>query len=271
MIDKLNDNYFTEKNNDFDDEFIEKENNLNENSDEKELILVVEDSEYLNDYISKNLRKNNYEVIQCLSEKKAYKLLAKNFFSLVILDLNLGDESKTGGMNILHSIRLQDKMLPVMIVSSIQDDKTKLKGFREGCDDFLTKPFFINELIARVDRMIERFSFMGMKKKMISTEYSSGIFQIDVEKGLVYKNKVPLSMRKKQFDLMLYFIQNPNVILSFQSIYLNVWKESLPDEKTLESNIYVNIRSLRSLIEEDKKNPKHIVSVSKSGYIFVPE
>ena len=110
-----------------------------------------------------------------------------------------------------------------------------------------------------------------MKKKMISTEYSSGIFQIDVEKGLVYKNKVPLSMRKKQFDLMLYFIQNPNVILSFQSIYLNVWKESLPDEKTLESNIYVNIRSLRSLIEEDKKNPKHIVSVSKSGYIFVPE
>ena len=79
MIDKFNDNYFTEKNNDFDDEFIEKKNNLNENSDEKELILVVEDSEYLNDYISKNLRKNNYEVIQCLSEKKAYKLLARIF------------------------------------------------------------------------------------------------------------------------------------------------------------------------------------------------
>ena len=162
-------------------------------------------------------------------------------------------------------------MLPVMIVSSMQDDKTKLKGFREGCDDFLAKPFFINELIARVDRMIERFSFMGMEKKIISTEYSSGIFQIDMEKGLVYKNGNPLSMRKKQFDLMLYFIQNPNKILSFQSIYLNVWKESLPDEKTLESNIYVNIRSLRSLIEEDKNNPKHIVSVSKSGYIFVPE
>ena len=66
-------------------------------------------------------------------------------------------------------------------------------------------------------------------------------------------------------------MQNPNVILSFQSIYLNVWKESKKKKKTLESNIYVNIRSLRSLIEEDKKNPKHIVSVSKSGYIFVPE
>lgn len=119
--------------------------------------------------------------------------------------------------------------------------------------------------------MIERFSFMGIEKKVFSKEYSSGIFQIDVEKGLVYKNGNPITMRKKQFDLMLYFIKNPNKILSFQSIYLNVWKVSLPDEKTLESNIYVNIRSLRSLIEEDKNNPKHIVSVSKSGYIFVPE
>ena len=97
MKDRNNDN-------DFDDDLIEKKNNLNENADEKELILVVEDSEYLNDYISKNLRKNNYEVIQCHSEKEAYKLLAKNFFSLVILDLNLGDESKSSGMNILHSI-----------------------------------------------------------------------------------------------------------------------------------------------------------------------
>ena len=164
MKDRNNDN-------DFDDDLIEKKNNLNENADEKELILVVEDSEYLNDYISKNLRKNNYEVIQCHSEKEAYKLLAKNFFSLVILDLNLGDESKSSGMNILHSIRLQDKMLPVMIVSSIQDDKTKLKGFREGCDDFVTKPFFINELIARVDRMIERFSFMGIEKKVVTIQH----------------------------------------------------------------------------------------------------
>ena len=160
MKDKLNDDDFTGKKNIFD-----------ENAEEKELILVVEDSEYLNDYISKNLRKNNYEVIQCHSEKKAYKLLAQNYFSLVILDLNLGDESKTSGINILHSIRLQDRMLPVMIVSSMQDDKTKLKGFREGCDDFLAKPFFINELIARVDRMNERFSFMGIEKKVFSKEY----------------------------------------------------------------------------------------------------
>ena len=112
---------------------------------------------------------------------------------------------------------------------------------------------------------------MEFEKTPLSTVYTSGIFQIDTEKGVVIKNGREISMRKKQFNLMMYFIQNPNKILSFKAIYQNVWKDSLPDEKTLESNIYVNIRSLRSLIEEDKNNPRHIVSVSKSGYIFIPE
>lgn len=237
--------------------------------EERELILVVEDSEYLNDYISKNLQKNNFDVIQCFSEKEAYRELSKNYFSLVILDLNL--EEKSSGMNILHSIRLHSRMLPVIILSSIQDARTKIRGFNEGCDDYVTKPFYIDELIARVKRLLEKFSCMGFEKTPLSTVYTSGIFQIDTEKGVVIKNGREISMRKKQFNLMMYFIQNPNKILSFKAIYQNVWKDSLPDEKTLESNIYVNIRSLRSLIEEDKNNPRHIVSVSKSGYIFIPE
>ena len=162
-------------------------------------------------------------------------------------------------------------MMPVIILSSIQDDRTKIRGFNEGCDDYVTKPFYIDELIARVKRLLEKFSYMEFEKTPLSTVYTSGIFQIDTEKGVVIKNGREISMRKKQFNLMMYFIQNPNKILSFKAIYQNVWKDSLPDEKTLESNIYVNIRSLRSLIEEDKNNPRHIVSVSKSGYIFIPE
>lgn len=245
-----------------------KENEEAKNS-EKELILVVEDFDRLNNYIVKNLRKNGYEAVQCLTEKQAYKELQNNYFSLVILDLNLGENSS--GMKILRYIRLQNKILPVIIISSSNDDKTKIEGFREGCDDFITKPFFIDELIYRVKRLLEKLSYMNFEKKTVSLMYKNGIFEIDLERGIVLKNGVEICMRKKQFDLMLYFIQNPNKILSFQAIYQNVWKESIPEEKILESNIYVNIRSLRALIEEDKNNPKHIVSVSKSGYIFIPE
>ena len=108
--------------------------------DEKEIIMVVEDSESLNNFIAKNLIEQGFEVIQCFNAKDAYRKLSKNFISLVILDLNLGDD--IGGMRVLHSIRLQDKILPVMIVSSINTDKSKVEGFREGCDDYITKPFY---------------------------------------------------------------------------------------------------------------------------------
>lgn len=235
---------------------------------ENELILIVEDSEDLNNFIAKNLRSQNYEVVQCFSADEAYKQLSKNSFSLVILDLNLGNGDN--GMEILHSIRIQSKMLPVIIVSSIQNEKIKIQGFREGCDDYIIKPFYIEELILRVKRMLEKFSFSGFDKKPLEEVYSCGIFRVDTTKQTVYKMEKPIPMRKKQFDMILYFIQNPNKILSFETIFQNVWNEPVPDEKTLESNIYVNIKSLRNLIEDDKKNPKHIVSVSKCGYIFAP-
>lgn len=235
---------------------------------ENELILVVEDSEELNNFISKNLRNQKYEVIQCFNAEEAFLQLSINSVSLVILDLNLGNGKS--GLEILHSIRIQSKMLPVIIVSSISTEKTKIKGFSEGCDDYITKPFYIEELILRVKRMLEKFSFYGFETKEIKESYSCGIFKIDTTKQVVYKKEKEIPMRKKQFDLILYFIQNPNKILSFETIFQNVWNEPVPDEKTLESNIYVNIKTLRNLIEDDKKNPKHIISVSKCGYIFVP-
>ncbi len=235
---------------------------------ENELILIVEDSEDLNNFMAKNLRNQNYEVIQCFNADDAYKQLSKNSVSLIILDLNLGNGDN--GMEILHSIRIQCKMLPVIIVSSIQNEKIKIQGFKEGCDDYIIKPFYIEELILRVKRMLEKFSFSGFDKKPLNEVYSCGIFKVDTTNQTVYKMEKSIPMRKKQFDLILYFIQNPNKILSFETIFQNVWNETVPDEKTLESNIYVNIKTLRSLIEDDKKNPKHIVSVSKCGYIFVP-
>lgn len=235
---------------------------------EKECIMVVEDSDYLNNFIASNLRNNNFEVIQCFNKKEAIEKLASSFLSLVILDLNLGDES---GMSVLQTIRRQDNNLPVMIVSSISDSNTKIEGFRKGCDDYITKPFYIDELLMRINRMISKYTMMGFNSKPIASVYSCGIFEINVDERTLTKNGTPIQLRKKQFDLMLYFIQNPNKILSFKTIYQNVWNEPCPDEKTLESNMYVNIRALRMLIEDDRKNPRHILSASKSGYIFVPE
>lgn len=109
--------------------------------DEKEIIMVVEDSESLNNFIAKNLIEQGFEVIQCFNAKDAYRKLSKNFISLVILDLNLGDD--IGGMRVLHSIRLQDKILPVMIVSSINTDKSKVEGLGKGATIILQSLFIL--------------------------------------------------------------------------------------------------------------------------------
>jgi len=241
---------------------------MNDDVEEKECILLVEDSDYLNNFMASKLRGNNYDVIQCFSRQEAVKKLASNFFSLVILDLNLGEDS---GMSVLQTIRRQDANLPVMIVSSINDASTKIEGFREGCDDYITKPFYIDELLMRIKRMISKYSMMGYKAKPIASVYTCGIFEINVDEGTLKKAGSLIHLRKKQFDLMLFFMKNPNKILPFSTIYQSVWNEPCPNEKSLESNMYVNIRALRMAIEEDCKNPHHILSASKSGYIFIPD
>ncbi len=239
--------------------------------EENERILVVEDSENLNDFMAKNLRSLSFEVEQSFNKKDALKKLSKNIFNLVILDLNLGDEdSDKSGMEILHKIRQQDKFVPVIIVSSIQDGNTKIKGFKEGCDDYITKPFFIEELILRVKRILLRFSMIDFDKKPISENLSSGIFEIDLKNQKALKKGKELKLRKKEFELLKFFVKNPDQVLTFQQIYQNVWDDWISDEKAVEQNIYVNIRALRKQIEDDIKNPQYIVSVSKSGYIFVP-
>jgi len=238
--------------------------------DEKDLILVIEDTANFNDYITQQLKKNGYDIVQCYGIEDASIALASNYFSLVLLDLNLDGED---GMQILKKIRLQNKLLPVIIVSSIQDEKTKIEGFTEGCDDFITKPFYMGELLQRIKRMITRLSYMSYEKKTIKTIYTSGIFEINTESKTLTKNNVQIPLRKKQFDIMLYFIKNPNIVLSFNKIYSEIWDIPYPEEEDsskIESNLYVNIHSLRNLIEDDPKNPCHLVSFSKTGYMFKP-
>lgn len=230
-------------------------------------ILVVEDDENLNDYVCTQLQNNGYETVKSLNGDDAYNALSKTYFDLILLDLNLGD---TDGMDILKFIRKQNKIVPVMIVSSTTEDSVKVEGFRQGVDDYMTKPFYIKELLLRVKRMLDRMKYLNYEKKPIKSVYQAGIFSLDIDKRVICKNDEELSCRKMVFDLMLYFMQNENIVLSFSQIYQNVWHENVPEnENQLNSNLYANIYALRNLIEDDPKNPKYIVSVNKSGYMFV--
>ena len=229
-------------------------------------ILVVEDSERLNDFISSQLQKNGYTVTQAFNGKQAFKNLQNGYFDLVILDIKLGD---IDGLQILKTIRAQDKILPVMIISSISDDETKIEGFRIGCDDYLTKPFYANDMLMRVERMIARSEIGGLQHVPVKQVMTAGPFEADVASQTIKKNGTIITMGKKYFDIMVYFMNNPNVVIPFKTLYEQVWNKEAPDQNVVESNLYVNIRNLRMLVEDDASSPSFIQSVRDTGYIFI--
>jgi len=231
-------------------------------------ILVVEDSRRLNDYVSEQLVKNKYAVTQAFCGQDAYNELKTNYFDLVILDLKLGD---VNGLSILKTIRLQNKTLPVMIVSSITEEETKIEGFRIGCDDYLTKPFQMTDMLIRVKRMIERSEQMDYQSAPVQDLVTAGPFEINVAMQTIKKNGSPIPMRKKFFDIMLFFVQHPNVAITFRKLYESVWNSEAPEDSVLESNLYVNINNLRKLIEDNPAEPRFIQSIRHVGYMFTLE
>ena len=228
-------------------------------------VLVVEDSKRLNDFIAATLKKNNYDVIQALNGKDAYEALKNSSFDAVILDLKLGD---TNGLSILKTIRIQNKTLPVMIISSLSDDETKIEGFRIGCDDYLTKPFMSNEMLMRIHRMIERNEQLHVPQTPVQEFVTYGPFTANIAAQSVTKNGIEIPMRKKYFDILLYLMQHPNVAIPYRTLYENVWGNATIEATALESNLYVNINSLRKIIEDDASNPTYIQSVRHVGYLF---
>ena len=234
--------------------------------DEKKLILVIEDNERFNNFISAGLIKNGYNTMQAYNGKQAYDTLAHSLFDLIILDLNLGD---VHGLSILKTIRMQNKLIPVMIISSISDDETKIEGFRIGCDDYLTKPFYISELLMRIRRMIERTAAAYRTASApIIDEITYGPFEINMPLLTVKKNGKPLELTKKQFSIFLYLVKNKGRIISYRELYENVWEKIEEDDQKIQSNLYVHINNIRKQIQENPDEPVWIKSVRETGYVF---
>ena len=227
-------------------------------------ILVVEDNDRLRRFIISNLTKAGYTVFEAESGKAAYTVLKEQYLDLILLDLRLGD---LDGIEILKTIRRQDEDLPVIIVSSIVDQGVKLDGFEIGCDDYITKPFYIEELLGRVRRLLKRTRSHSGSNAGITERILSGPFNLDVKTLGVTKDGSPISMRRKLFDLFLFFVRHPDTILSNEALFDRAWDSR---EGMNENSLYVHIRQLRTLIEEDPSEPRFIKTVRNAGYIYSP-
>ncbi len=228
----------------------------------RKTILIIEDEDRLRSYMASALEKAGYLVLEASTIKDAFDHLKNHFLDLVLLDLRLGSAD---GLNILKTIRRQDEHLPVIIVSSLGDCDTKVDGFSLGCDDYITKPFYIEELIGRVKRLFKRNCMRMAATVPITNQIENGPFLINIQTLSVEKNGIPIIMRRKLFDLFLFFIRHPDTVLSNEVLFNQAWQDYADLN---ENSLYVHIRQLRLLVEDDPSHPRFIRTVRNFGYKF---
>lgn len=224
-------------------------------------ILILEDEIGIRSFVSINLKREGYEVIEAGTGAEAIeKLSTEKNISLALLDIMLSD---TSGIEICKYIRKEfDNMGVIMLTAKSQEDD-KIEGFQSGADDYIVKPFSIKELLMRVQALIRRVKKDSDSKKnnMINTPP----FLLDPNKRKLYKNEVEVDLTPTEFSIVKYLMTNDSQSLSRDQILEEVWGSAdLYDYKIVD----VNIRRIRNKIEDDPSKPKFIQTVWGYGYSF---
>ncbi|HSH52649.1 MAG TPA: response regulator transcription factor [Bacteroidales bacterium] len=222
-------------------------------------ILIIEDDKSISELQKDYLEMSGYEVVCAFDGNSGFECIKNEDFDLIILDLML---PKRDGFDILREIS-NTKQIPVLIVSAKSDEIFKIKGLNLGADDYITKPFGMGELVARVNSHIktyERFKH-SPKKKMLTV----GALSINKQDRRVYIDDDEVLLTQKEFDLLLFLVENPNRVFSKEELFERVWGyDSLSDAST----ITVHIARIREKIEANPEGRTFIETVWGAGYRF---
>ncbi|MBQ7008258.1 MAG: response regulator transcription factor [Ruminococcus sp.] len=216
-------------------------------------ILIVEDNKELAGLLCDFLRAENYTVSLAESGEKALSLYEKYGARLVVLDIMLPG---IDGFAVCKKIR-EDSNTPILIVSAKTDKEDKLNGLMLGADDYIEKPYDIDIMLAKIGGIF--------KRRYALDELVDGDIRINKVSRTVYKNDMQLEMTAKEFDLLMLLIENKGKALTKEYLFNQIWgSDSFSEQQTLT----VHIKWLRQKIEDDAKNPKHILTVWGVGYKY---
>lgn len=232
-----------------------------------EKILIVEDELVLRETLAYNLTKEGYDVVTADTGNRAVELASSDAPDLVLLDVMLPG---IDGFEVCRILR-QDYHAPIIMLTARSDEVDKVVGLEVGADDYLTKPFSVRELLARVKAQLRRV-------RILREEFSDaaeaedgrkrlrfGKLVFDIERREVFLSGGPLALKPKEYDLLTYLAQNEGRVLSRDQILEDVWGwDYTGGSRTVD----VHVRWLREKIEEDPANPVHIVTVRGAGYRF---
>lgn len=225
----------------------------------KRRVLVVEDDKAILLGLEENLRFEGYQVFSASDGPAALKAVRDARPDLILLDLMLPGKS---GYEVCTELRQAGSTVPIIMLTARHDEFDKVHGFEVGADDYVTKPFSIRELLARIKAILAR----GPRADAGPRQHTFGDCHLDVDKRVLVRKGRDLELTRTEFELLAYFCNNPDKALSRDQILNEVWgTDYYGTQRSLDSFV----ASLRAKVEANPRKPRHILTIHGVGYKFV--
>ena len=230
--------------------------------EEKKKILIVEDERAIVEILKFNLAREGYETLEALDGEAGLQLGLTGDPDLILLDVML---PKMNGFDICAKLRDAGSTAPIIMLTAREEETDKVFGLEAGADDYMTKPFSMRELLARVRANIRRRSLDLNARKSVGKLIEAKGLTIDPATFSVMRNGQAVDLTQKEYDLLLYLIQERGVVFSREDLMQKVWNyDYYGDMRTVD----VTVRRLREKIEDDPGKPTRILTRRGAGYYF---
>lgn len=228
-------------------------------------VLIVEDEQNIVDILSFNLGRDGYDTLEAYDGPTGLQLALEQNPDLVLLDLMLPGMD---GFDVCKKIRESGSAIPIIMLTAREEETDKVLGLELGADDYITKPFSMRELLARVKANIRRVSMKSTveEKKVDPSRLELGRVSIDTQQMTIFKDGKALELSQREYDLICYLASQPGKVFSREVLMEHVWNYEgyVGDVRAVD----VAVRRLREKIEDDPASPTFIVTKRGMGYYF---
>lgn len=223
-------------------------------------VLLAEDEAVLRDFVSRNLRARGFTVVEATNGLEALGLFASEQPHLLILDVMM---PRLDGLEVCRRVR-ETSIVPIIVLTALDAESDKVTAFDMGADDYLSKPFGVDELLARVRAVLRRSQWSEQPPAAGIKRY--GELEIDLEGHTVRRAGAEVRLTPTEFALLALLVANSNKILTHRMILQQVWGEQYSDEAEY---LRVYVGRLRRKLEDDPGNPRHLLTEPGVGYRFM--
>jgi len=226
-------------------------------------VLIVEDETNIVDILRYNLQQHGYDTLEAYDGETGLQLALSENPDLILLDIML---PKMNGFDVCEGIRSAGKSTPILMLTAREEETDKVLGLELGADDYITKPFSIRELMARIGANIRRTAMDVPPKAEQPAIFQRGRISINLDQMLAYKDDAPLELTSREFELLHFLATQENKVFSREQLMEQVWnyESYVGDVRTVD----VAVRRLREKLEDDPADPRFIITRRGSGYLF---